>query len=511
MSKVKVSLFVILFSAGSVSAEEPLSAIDWLKNPLPSVKAAPVPIEQPEPRLPVTDSAVVPEIQVTPLSEIEPKAIGLLPESVTGLPGTLWQGDSTGQLTKTLDKLPAAPLPALQALIFTVLLAEAEAPPGEGIDYDLLKSRVHALMKYGAVYQANALLERAGPEKPELFDLWFGTSLLLNTPDKACDFVTKDQTLTKSYADRIYCQARLGDWNSASLTFESANALGLLSTEEHALLAIYLDPELTDVNPPTPDLTKMTPLTYRLWEVAGQRVSSTGLPLEYAVTDLDDVAGWKGQLEAAERLARSGALGASHLLELYTGQKPSASGGVWDRVADMQRLALVIKRQDPPAIETAIGRAWESMGQAGLQSLLGDLFTDIAGEVKPIGEIWLKVGLLSPDYQTIANSVMPVVGEMAFPVSLALGAPNTMAAQSDLEHAIADAFSAVPELETEMPDKSLGRDILDTVRELSNARQDLNVVTRSIARLRAFGLEDTARRTALQLLLLPGAYDATLR
>ena len=57
----------------------------------------------------------------------------------------------------------------------------------------------------------------------------------------------------------------------------------------------------------------MTPLLFRLHEAIGEPLPTGNLPRSYAVADLRDLAGWKPQLEAAERLAVTGALPANRL------------------------------------------------------------------------------------------------------------------------------------------------------------------------------------------------------
>ena len=46
-----------------------------------------------------------------------------------------------------------------------------------------------------------------------------------------------------------------------------------------------------------------SPLLFRLHEAIGEPLPTGALPRAYAVADLRDLAGWKPQLEAAERLA----------------------------------------------------------------------------------------------------------------------------------------------------------------------------------------------------------------
>lgn len=500
MRTVNCALSLTCLLLSPVRAQEPLSAIDWLRAPLPAIKAGPAaPVETGPP---VAPSALSPDVTVTPLGPVNPAAAGLLPESMTGLPPSLWHGDDTGTLIATLKRLPSRPLPALQAMIYTVLLAEADPPAGDrGADF--LLARARALMDYGAVYQTYALLERAGPLDPDLFDLYFDAALLLADTETACATQQSGSIHARDHARRIFCSARAGDWETAALTYESAAALNLLSEDDEFLLAIYLDPELAEGDLPDPVPARMTPLTYRLWESAGKRVPSTRLPVAYSVADLDEVAGWRLQLEAAERLARRGALGGNHLLGLYTSQKAAASGGLWDRVSAVQRLDLAVKRQDPASLSPALERAWPVMRDVGLQPFLADVFAEQAAGISPRDAQVLRLGLLSPAYDRLALAAQPVTGELSFAVSVALGTPAAEAVRTPLDEAVLAAFSEIPGPDPDR--KSLGRGILEAARLLTDAGQDTGMIRTGLARLRALGLEDTARRTALQLLLLPPA------
>ena len=79
------------FGAGPAASQEPLSAIDWLSNPVPVTTRVPPQDAPGSPEPPVTQSAVPPDVTVTPLDEAGVAAVGLLPRNVTGLPASLWQ------------------------------------------------------------------------------------------------------------------------------------------------------------------------------------------------------------------------------------------------------------------------------------------------------------------------------------------------------------------------------------------------------------------------------------
>ena len=124
-----------------------------------------------------------------------------------------------------------------------------------------------------------------------------------------------------------------GDWNAAALTLKTAEALGFVTGEQSALLERFLDPEIEDGAAPLPPPSRPSPLVWRMMEAIGEPMPTNTLPVAFAQADLRANAGWKQQIEAAERLARTGAVAPNRLLGLYTERRPAASGGVWDRAA----------------------------------------------------------------------------------------------------------------------------------------------------------------------------------
>ena len=131
------------------SAGAPLSVIDWLgTRPLkPAAEPAALPLARDEP--PVTRSATVPDVSVAPIGTDAPRAIGLVPGGITGLPADLWSGSEMEDVVALISGLPTLNLPAAQSLLFTVLLAEAHAPKGaEGSGETVIMSSNKAISTY---------------------------------------------------------------------------------------------------------------------------------------------------------------------------------------------------------------------------------------------------------------------------------------------------------------------------------------------------------------------------
>jgi len=324
------SLCLVLGLAGSAllaqSGDEdaPLSAIDWLSDtvrlpaetavtdgpPGPGTRATRIP---PEDEAPVTQGAGIPDVTVLPLGRSSPDRIGLLPTSVTGLPRDLWSGSDVAVLEPLMRAEPVDTLPALRQLLTMVLLAEAEPPLNAGPDGALFLARVDKLLDFGTLDPAQSLLEAADPDTPELFRRWFDVSLLTGTEDAACEVLQSRPTIAPTPSARIFCLARSGDWSTAALTLNTARVLGDIDPETAQLMERFLDPELFEGEAALPPPSRPSPLDFRLREAIGEGLNTTALPRAFAHADLRGTVGWKSQLEAAERLARTGAISSTTL------------------------------------------------------------------------------------------------------------------------------------------------------------------------------------------------------
>ena len=502
-------------TGASPASEQPLSAIDWLQDPAPINLSDPLQVALPGPSDasgPDQTGVSVPEIEVTPLGETRADAAGLLSSQATGLPATLWRESPTDTLVALMQRLPPDPLPALQSLYYTLLLAEAEAPSDTRDDSLFLNARLDALRKLGAVDPALALADQAGATDRSVFDPWFELSLLTGAEDTACAALAARPELTARYDTRIFCLARTGDWTTAALTFQTARAIGALEPRTANLLEAFLDPELIGASPGTaPAAATMTPLLFRLHEAVGTPLPTANLPREYAMADLRGFSGWKAEIEAAERLTHSGALPANTLLGLYTDQSPAASGGVWNRAAGVQALESAIERRDTDAIAEVLPPLWQAMRREGLAVAFAALFANSLADL-PLDEstrrLAFQIALLSPDYQRLAPRLVGARDEERFLASIARGTPDPALARRAGQQAVVAGFTASNASSDHadlLKEGRLGQAILLAALQLDaagpNATRDIEA---GIATLRALGLEETARKAALEILLLRG-------
>ncbi|GAA0301538.1 hypothetical protein [Rhodovulum strictum] len=495
---------VLTAATGPVPADQPLSAIDWLSDSVtdPAVRSVP-PALSPGPPIET--------IEVQPLAGISVDAVGLLPAQVTGLPRDLWGPGQPEAIARAIRSERVDTLPAVQALLLTLLLAELDPPATmrAGEDGVLLLARLDKLLDMGALDQAQALVERAGPTDPELFRRWFDISLLTGQEDRACAAMRLTPDVAPTFPTRVFCLARRGDWNAAALTLETARALGYVTDEEDALLARFLDPELAELGEPLPAPSRPSPLIFRMREAVGEPLGTVTLPLAFARSDLRTNAGWRARIEATERLARTGALPPNQLLGIWTERKPAASGGMWGRVAALQAFDVAMIAGQPGPVAAALLPVWEAMLAAELEVPFAQIYgarlarLGLPGEA---GALAFRIGLLTDEYEAIARIREPVSDEERLLIGLATGEVAGLAPGTALGAALVEGFAGAEPGTAEarlLAEGRLGEAILTAIDLITDgARGNLGEVTRALVLMRRLGLESVARQSALQLILL---------
>tara|TARA_R110001583_G_scaffold169768_1_gene322665 strand:- start:60149 stop:61771 length:1623 start_codon:yes stop_codon:yes gene_type:complete len=493
----------------ATAPDKPISAIDWLSDTLDAPRAPATSAPQPSD---IAQNALPEDVSVAPLDTPSPDAAGLLPSAVTGLPRDLWGASTATDLARRITTISARPdlLPASRRLLNTLVLAELNPPLQSQADGRLFLARIDALLSQGLLDEADALMELAGLSSPAIFRRAFDTKLLLGTEDEACARLTHTPGLSPTLQARIFCLARGGDWDAAALTLETGEALGLIREDQGELLARFLDPELFEGEPSLPIPDHPTPLTFRLMEAIGEPLATSSLPLAFAQSDLRATTGWKARATAAERLARVGALSPNRWLGIWSEHLPAASGGIWDRIEALQRFETALSTNDPGAVSHALPPAWSAMRVSGLQPVFAELFAARLALLPLNGEaadIAFEVALLSPDYEKIATKWAPALSrDQAFLKGIAMGDLPTQRPSTDMARAIATGFrgTGVPvRLTSLVSEQRLGEAILRAIEVLEGgAAGDIDELSDALQFFRAVGLEATARRAALELMLL---------
>jgi hypothetical protein len=483
--------------------EAPLSAIDWLSDSV----AAPVDTPPGADQSDIATSALPGPIEVLPLDAPRADAVGLISAKTAGLPRDLWGPATTDDIAEALAQLPREMLPSLRALLVRLMIVEADPPFDAGPGDRLFLARVDTLLARGQLAQAGALLQAAGADTSDRFRRDFDIALLTGTETEACARLKATPEISPTYPTRIFCLARNGDWQAAAVTLETAEALGYLTPAEDLLLARFLDADIIDDSgAPPPRLP--SPLEFRMYEAVGEALPTTDLPLAYGHADLRDTRGWKARLEAAERLVRNGALEAGVLFDLYQERRPSASGGVWDRAAAIQALDGALN--DRSLSDETLATAWEAARAAGLEVAFarhygaGILASLPRGDLSPVAA---DILLLSPVAREAAPRIA-VTGNPAlrFRVALAQGRVFDAPAPDMRAQAIRQGFAGVTlpaRFRTLLAEGRTGEAILDAMVLFSEGvGGDPDGIADAIALLRRVGLEETARRAALELLSL---------
>lgn len=483
--------------------EAPLSAIDWLSKTLRS---------QPAPEAPAADDvateAGTETITTERLGAPNREVVGLLPTSVSGLPWEFWGPGKATEIAGLIARMPADLPPTLRDLFYTILLAELAPPQGDS-GAPVLLARIDKLLDYGALDQAQALMERAGFDDPAIFRRWFDVSLLTDHADFACAAMAAKPDLAPTMMARVFCLARSGDWNAAALTLETGAALGFLTAPEADLLAWFLDPQLFEGAEPPPITQPVTALEYTLREALGLPRPAS-MPAAFLVPDLSPRAGWRAQLLAAERLAATGAVPPARLFALYAEGKPAASGGVWDRAASVQRLNVALVAGNPDVAWAAAAAAWTHLHEIGLEPILAAHYADRLLRL-PVPEAQRVFAanflLLSPAYETVPRMLEPVNPRERFRFLIAAGLPGDPGPEATaVDRAVSRAFAeplgpgALLEL---VEGGRLGEAVLTVIASLrEGGLSDAGDIEAGLKLLRRLGLEEEARRTALEILLL---------
>ncbi|OYW57554.1 MAG: hypothetical protein B7Z31_09650 [Rhodobacterales bacterium 12-65-15] len=511
MSNSWPSLPIWLFAALPLAAQEgdPLSAIDWLSESV-STPASGTIVTINEPPVTAAGGALPQPVSTTALDAPQPDGVGLIAPEVSGLPRDLWGGGLTLEIAARLTADRAGDLPALRQLFLTILLAEVEAPADAGGRGDLLRVRIDKLLALGALEQAAALIQAAGATaSPELFRRAFDVALLTGEEDRACAAMAQTPALAPTVPARIFCLARSGQWETATLTLQTAEALGEISADQATMLARFLDPVLFEGEavPAAPD--PVTPLDWKIYEAVGEPLGTDRLPVAFSYAEIGPRAGWKAQIEAAERLTRAGTIPPNVILGLYTEREAAASGGVWDRVEAFQEFEAALASGDPARIGPSLTVVWPLMAEAELEVPFAVLFGKALIEVPLTGkpaEIAFHIGLLSPQSDRTARQHVPETPTEAFLVGLATGDIAGLVPPDSLGRAVAQAFlNPAPSAEAQalFDANRKGEAILIAIENIGRGVEgDLRGVTEGLSLLRMVGLDSMARRTALELMLL---------
>jgi len=343
-------LFVVLalVVGAPLATAQPRSAIPWLSDSI-ALPTAPIP-PRARPAGPARPETAT--ITVTTLAPISRDAVGVLAPEVTGLPRSLWGDANAGTVRAMIVAHPDQGVPAARALFRRLLLAEADPPRGADASASVLLARIDRLLDQGALDEAAALIDAAGPETPEMFRRWFDIGLLTQAAQAQCQALRRNPALSPTLPARVFCLARGGDWNAAEITLTLGEDVGSITPDQEALLARFLDPAIFEADPEPPIPEPLTALDFTLREAIALPRPYGPLPLAFLRADLDEHAPMRARIDAGERLVLAGAAAPDVLFAAYRAGAPAASGGVWERARAVQALdAALASPTEPEASE----------------------------------------------------------------------------------------------------------------------------------------------------------------
>lgn len=501
--------------AGAAAAQAPRSAIPWLSE---SLKESPK-VETPTPPSPAARAPTgLDTISVTPLGGIALDAVGVLSPERTGFPHSLWGPTQATRVRELILDHPDAGVPAARTLFRRILLAEANPPSGGAAGHTVLLARVDRLLKGGALEEAQALLERAGVENPDLFRRMFDIGLLLGRAEPACEALRGNPALSPTLPARVFCLARDGDWNAAEITLTLGGNVGEISSGEELALARFLDPELFEHLPPPPPPEPFTPLDFLLREAVGLPRPDGVLPLAFLHHDLAEYLPMRTRITAAERLVLEGAAEPATLFAAYRAGEPAASGGLWDRAKAVQALDEAIEDGGP--VSVALLEADAALTRRGLRPALATVYSKALAAIEPTDleeearRALFELLLLAGEYDAAAKAagsrgpdeatLLALAGKTRRPLRLATLEPLPRAALDGLR-ASAPKGERSQRLEAMLDEGRQGEVLLEALTLIADGSNvDPASLRAALYALRAAGQEEVARRIAIETLLSEG-------
>ena len=296
--------------------------------------------------------------------------------------------------------------------------------------------------------------------------------------------------------------------------------LGDISEDEALLLELFIDPALMEeVEPPEPG-EPMTSLEFLIRESIGLPRAKGPQPLAFQHADMAQFIPVRFRMEAGERLVRAGAVPASVLFASYREETPAASGGVWDRAAAVQDLDNAISG---PEIAQQLRHLDDLLWPLGLRVAAA---RDTAPRLATLRPSDLPVGV----HGLVASYLMMGGGEenahlwvdaadsahLRLALSIAdddrTAVADALASVSAVDRAIglafaedtADSAAALdPQFRGLLADGKAGIAITTAIRQLASGpgAVDFSDLTVGFRILRAAGLDQNARRIAVEMLL----------
>lgn len=510
-------LAIAMLVAHSAQAQAPRSAIDWLSESL----------QQP-PNFVITPpnhtrhTFYNTPIVSLPLEKLSLDAVGLLPPEVTGFPLSLWAGVSSSEAIMRLQGLGPHALPEMAALAKQILLAQSNPPMGSDNQGTLLLARIDLLFDMGALDEAETLIVLAGADTPALFRRWFDITVINHRTIAPCTALKAKPALSDDIATRVICLARSGDWNAAAITVSLGESLGQIAEADADILVRFLDPEMFADLPDPGNTNPLVPIIFTMREALALPRPDTPLPLPYLNADMNLRAPARLRIMAAERLVKAAAIPPALLFAAYRGARAASSGGAWGRAELVQALDAAFVSDDDARLAEALKEAMFAFSDADLLFAFAQEYADSLAH-HPIGP---ETGQIAPNMRRLLLLADRPLAQWsgigkADPSAVALAShlvsrdafSHVSPQANPLEKAIELAFNNLtpprqnlPDLMKKIESGQFGDVLLTAIALLAEGRDaDPQAIHEGLYLLRKLGMEDAARRAAVQLLLLAPA------
>ena len=455
------------------------------------------------------DQEVLFEIKSEPILGINIDAVGLIPSGVSGFPNDLWAGSQIETIRDKISNIETNLVPAALELFYILLLAEAKPPWDSSGEGKLFLTRVDKLIEFGALEQANELMNRSGGRGKELDTRRFDIALLTNSEHIPCSGVKSGAIDAPSFTHQIYCYVRLGEWKNAELVFEAAKTIGDFTSQEEQIVTIFLFPELA-LSIANQEFVQLTPLLFRMLKDSGFYNYHQEIEPSMAFHLKDHSPEWKTRIESLEKLVRSNSLPFETLLVAYTRTKPPSTDGVWERVRVIQGLEKALSSQNTIEIKELFLNGYSLMEQEGLSVNFTQYFVPrILTHIVEFGRIspshYLPAMLYSFPLEEM-ELMSPSNREENFLYSLRTGNLDNATPSTPLQQGIISGLTELAsedELTTMIEQGKFGETVLDILNILQDVNQTSpNEIRRALAGLNSLGLQKTAREIAIQILVI---------
>ena len=198
-------------------------------------------------------------------------------------------------------------------------------------------------------------------------------------------------------------------------------------------------------------------------------------------------------------------------LGIFTERPASASGGIWDKVSVIQRFEQAIHQKDQILAGQVLDDVFKDPDLRDLIAPTSRLFSnklltlDLSTKDRYMSQ---RFALFSKEFETVATLRYPETPKDALIKAVALNDFSNLTNSSALDSVIVKAFRAgrVPfAVGSLMEQHKLGEAILTALIQFEKGSSgDLQDLMDSLSTLRFLGLDETARRATLYLLIVGG-------